>query len=152
MIQQEETFGEMLKRLRKRRGLSQRGLARDAEVDFSYINKLERGTRSPPGLKVVLKLIDALAPPREAAEQLLLRAGHDPLVLYGADGLAISSPTIVPSGCSSTCDELHAALHRIPVRLRQRYARAFIAFVDTLSAEEMQERREAADARENRES
>jgi transcriptional regulator with XRE-family HTH domain len=58
-------FGNRLRELRKQGGYSQEGFAHAVELDRTYIGGIERGERNP-GLKVVLKIADALE--IEAAE------------------------------------------------------------------------------------
>jgi len=41
-------FGQLLREYRQRRELSQKALAEKAGYHPSYINRLERGTRTPP--------------------------------------------------------------------------------------------------------
>jgi transcriptional regulator with XRE-family HTH domain len=51
-----ETFGEALRRLRRERKLSLRGLARIAPVDYGYLSKIENGRR--PGTLPVARAVD----------------------------------------------------------------------------------------------
>ena len=44
-----EAFGDYLRGLRKRAGLSQRELAQQAGIDFTYLSKIENGRVDPPG-------------------------------------------------------------------------------------------------------
>ena len=67
-------FAANLRRLRNEKGLSQAGLARRADVNRSYLNKLESG-RIHPGLEVIGNLATALE--AEPAEFLRLpRSKH----------------------------------------------------------------------------
>lgn len=52
-------IGKELKRVRELSGLSQESLALEANVDRSFLSKLERGVRQPT-LTVIFKLCDAL--------------------------------------------------------------------------------------------
>ena len=52
-------FARNLRRLRHEKGFSQEELAYAAEVNRSYMSKLERGT-SYPGLEIICKLADVL--------------------------------------------------------------------------------------------
>jgi transcriptional regulator with XRE-family HTH domain len=68
-----QAFAANLRRLRHAKGISQEGLAYAAEVNRSYLSKLEKGV-SYPGLEIIAKLANALD--IEAAE--LLRLPHRP--------------------------------------------------------------------------
>lgn len=46
-MDQEETIGERLRRLRLARGLSQRGICLGSTIDYSYVSRIEAGTRNP---------------------------------------------------------------------------------------------------------
>ena len=50
----------MIKRLRKRKGLSQRALARRVKVTDAYIAMLETGERKNPSLTILKRLAKAL--------------------------------------------------------------------------------------------
>ena len=52
-------FARNLRRLRHEKGFSQEELAYAAEVNRSYMSKLERGA-SYPGLEIICKLADVL--------------------------------------------------------------------------------------------
>lgn len=69
------TFGQLLKELRRSKGVSQRELAADVEVDFSYISKLENDRLPPPAADTIIRICDVLeAPP----DQLLAVTGKMP--------------------------------------------------------------------------
>jgi transcriptional regulator with XRE-family HTH domain len=53
-------FGKLLRKARKRAGLTQPELAEKVGVNKSYISKLETGVFSPPSRQVAHKLADAL--------------------------------------------------------------------------------------------
>lgn len=56
-----KAFGEKLKALRKKAGLSQRALAEAVGVHFTYISKLENGKAgTTPSLKTIVKIAEAL--------------------------------------------------------------------------------------------
>ena len=50
----------MIKRLRERKGLSQRALARRVKVSDAYIAMLETGERKNPSLTILKRLAKAL--------------------------------------------------------------------------------------------
>lgn len=54
-----QVFAANLRRLRHERGLSQEGLAYEAEVNRTYLSKLEKGA-SYVGLEIIGKLADVL--------------------------------------------------------------------------------------------
>ena len=64
-----EVFATNLRRLRHEKGLSQDDLAYEADVNRTYLSKLEKGV-SYPGLEIIAKLADALGV--EPAELLML--------------------------------------------------------------------------------
>ncbi len=55
----EVAFGQILKRYRKKAGLSQEKLAAESELDRTYISLLERGLRQP-SLTTILLLSEPL--------------------------------------------------------------------------------------------
>jgi transcriptional regulator with XRE-family HTH domain len=70
-----EAFGEYLRGLRKRAGLSQRELAQQAGIDFTYLSKIENSRVDPPGESTMRALAAALG---ADAEDLLARARKMP--------------------------------------------------------------------------
>lgn len=58
-LEAEEAFGLVLRRLRRVRGLSQEGLAFEAEMDRNYLSLLELG-RNSASIKTIFKLAPAL--------------------------------------------------------------------------------------------
>jgi transcriptional regulator with XRE-family HTH domain len=59
MVREAEMFGEALKRLREKRGMTQEALAHEAGITSSYAGQVERGQRVP-SLTIVLKIARAL--------------------------------------------------------------------------------------------
>lgn len=55
------TFGEFLRSLRQKRGMSQRDLAERVGLDFSYISKIENETMAPPSVEAIDRLATALS-------------------------------------------------------------------------------------------
>ena len=53
-------FGEILRQVRKLRGLNICELARKAEVDAGYISRIENGHRNPPQMGVIRRLAKQL--------------------------------------------------------------------------------------------
>jgi HTH-type transcriptional regulator, competence development regulator len=58
--QMNTTFGQQLRTLRKERGLNQRDLAAQIDVDFSYISKIENGQMPPPSLQLIQRIAQVL--------------------------------------------------------------------------------------------
>ncbi len=70
-----ETFGQRIRRRRRELGLTQRKVAGDLEIDFTYLSKLENDRGEPPGEKTVRKLAVVL---EDDEEELLALAGKVP--------------------------------------------------------------------------
>lgn len=69
------TFGEKLRELRVEKGISQRDLAAAADIDFTYLSKVENGRMPPPAQATIVKLAHALD---ADSDQLLQMAGKIP--------------------------------------------------------------------------
>lgn len=69
----EESFGQLLKRLRKDRELTQQDLAERVGLSKSYLSKLERDDRAPP-LPTVRQLADHLGLSADETEKLVAAA------------------------------------------------------------------------------
>lgn len=74
----EETFGQRIQRLRRELHLTQRQLAADLGLDFTYLSKLENGRGEAPGEETVKKLAALL---KTDEEELLALAGKVPIEL-----------------------------------------------------------------------
>jgi len=70
-----EKFGKRLRELRKQAGMTQRELAAEVGVNFSYLSKIENGVLPPPSEKVISKLAETLNADRD---ELLSLAGRIP--------------------------------------------------------------------------
>lgn len=70
-------FGQLLKSLRERRGVSQSRLAERAEFDHSYVSRLEGGARMPTR-DAVDRLGDAMELGESERDMLLAAAGFLP--------------------------------------------------------------------------
>lgn len=69
------SFGRLLRELRRQAGVTQRELAAKAEVDFSYISKVENDRVPSPAVDTIEKICSILgAPP----DELLALAGKVP--------------------------------------------------------------------------
>jgi len=69
------TFGNRVRELRKQKGLSQRELAKEAGIDFTYLSKIENDRTEPPSEKVIRKLARHLD---VDADELIALAGKVP--------------------------------------------------------------------------
>ena len=68
-------FGPRIRELRTRAGMSQSGLAAKADIDPTYLSKIESGTKHPPSRKIILRLACAL---NVDGKELLALAGRIP--------------------------------------------------------------------------
>jgi len=68
-------FGNALREKRRAAGLSQRELAEQVKVDFSYISKVENGRLPPPAADTIVLICESLGIP---AEELLALTGKLP--------------------------------------------------------------------------
>jgi XRE family transcriptional regulator of biofilm formation len=59
----EQRIGQMIKRLRQTKGLTQAELAKKAKVTRPYITMLESGVRKTPSLPMLQRLAKALGVP-----------------------------------------------------------------------------------------
>jgi transcriptional regulator with XRE-family HTH domain len=71
------TFGAVLAAYRRERGWSQYRLAEEAEIDDSYISRLETGDRMP-GRDVTERLIVGFGLNEQDADRFRLAAGYAP--------------------------------------------------------------------------
>src|SRR5689334_11344385 len=70
--------GELLRRWRRRRSLSQLELALDAAVSSRHVSFLETG-RAQPSRTMLLRLAERLEVPLRERNELLLAAGYAPV-------------------------------------------------------------------------
>ena len=75
----EDLFGQVLREVRKTRGLSQEELAFESGYHPTYIGQLERGKKSP-SLRAIMRLAKALGAPGSELLQMLeaLEASESP--------------------------------------------------------------------------
>lgn len=69
------TFGQALRQLRQKAGVTQRELATSIGVDFSYISKIENDRMPPPAADTIVTICKTL---NEPPEQLLALVGKIP--------------------------------------------------------------------------
>jgi transcriptional regulator with XRE-family HTH domain len=70
-----KTFGQALREIRRSKGISQRELANNVSVDFSYISKLENDRTPPPAADTIVRICDVLG---IAPDELLALTGKMP--------------------------------------------------------------------------
>lgn len=88
------SFGERLTQYRKALGMNQSVLAERSGLTTSHLNRIERGTRKPPRLESVLRIMEELHLTYEEAVELVELAGYSSSVLreiYGAQEIRSSS-------------------------------------------------------------
>ena len=72
---EEESFGQRIQRLRRDHGLTQREVAAQLGIDFTYLSKLENDRGEPPGEDTIRGLAALL---KTDEEMLLAMAGKVP--------------------------------------------------------------------------
>lgn len=77
----EQDFAEAFREKRRQSGLSQRRLAELAEVDFSYVSKLENGRLPAPAAETICRFAKILGCPEE---ELLAAAKKMPASVGGS--------------------------------------------------------------------
>ena len=70
-----KTFGQTLKEIRRNKDVTQRQLATDVGVDFSYISKIENNRMPPPAADTIVKICDVLG---VSPDDLLAMTGKMP--------------------------------------------------------------------------
>ncbi|WP_454801414.1 helix-turn-helix domain-containing protein [Mucilaginibacter phyllosphaerae] len=63
-----QTFGQLLKIIRREKGISQRDLADQVGIDFSYVSKIENDRLPPPAAETIIKISKVL----DVSEEILL--------------------------------------------------------------------------------
>ena len=81
-----QSFGQVLREARRSKNVSQRELAKEVGVDFSYISKIENDRLPPPAADTIVRICDVLEIP---VEELLALKGKMPSDFEDAIG---SSP------------------------------------------------------------
>ncbi|GGO25336.1 transcriptional regulator [Microbispora rosea subsp. aerata] len=99
-IPHQRPFGELLRRWREHRRMSQLDLSNQAEISTRHISFLETG-RAAPSREMVLRLAEHLDLPLRERNHLLLAAGYAPV--YGESPLA--SPQM-----AAVCDAIRRLL------------------------------------------
>jgi transcriptional regulator with XRE-family HTH domain len=77
-MQEQQTFGTLLRKWRDRRALSQLALAAEAEISQRHLSFIESG-RSQPSREMILRLAERLRVPVREQNLLLTSAGYAPV-------------------------------------------------------------------------
>ena len=101
-------FGDLLRRMRESRRVSQSKLAERSDFDHSYISRLECGSRMPTR-DAVDRIADALRVTQDGRDELLAAAGLLPT-------------NIIMIHESSECGDLHRYLEDSAIPFAQRQA------------------------------
>jgi len=126
------TFADLLRTFRVTRGLSQARLARRAQLDHSYLSRLEAGTRVP-SRDTVLQLCTALRLSLDETDALLIAAGYtprhrqlscDPLLLDLAD--VLERPTLPPDVRAALTQSVRAAIELARAAIETEQAHALV--------------------------
>ena len=83
-----ETFGNLLKQLRREKNVSQRDLAEKIGVDFSYISKVENDRLPPPAADTIIKIAKVL---KVSAEELLSQSNKLPSDIKNMVGSSVEA-------------------------------------------------------------
>lgn len=71
-------FRQLLRQIRRERGLSQSKLAADCGVSRSYLTRLEKGSRNPPSKPILERIAEALELGEVEQRELFVSAGYSP--------------------------------------------------------------------------
>lgn len=116
--------------------MSQRGLAERIGLTPSHLNRIEHGSRRPPGVEKLLAMVATLRLNEAEAESLVSVAGYSPAILRAGGGLSYASPTLgLPPG-SDVLQRLAALVERIPPSRRERCVEAIAALIESLAADD----------------
>ena len=132
------TFGELVVRLRRRLGMTQRTLAARTQLHPSQLSRMEKGKENPPGVEKVLLLVDALHLTAEDATEFVEAAGYSTQVLHAGTGLGFPAPSI-----SEPYAALHGALGRLRPEQQRLCVDAFVTLIEAFSSDERNRSRES---------
>jgi len=96
------SFGELLKERRRKAGLSQRDLAAQAGLDFSYISKLENDRIPPPAGDTVVAICKVL---KIEPEELLAASGKLPADIRSALGSSRAAQSFLQNASKMSLTE-----------------------------------------------
>jgi transcriptional regulator with XRE-family HTH domain len=137
-------FGRKLAEHRTRFGMTQKVLAERVGLTASHLNRVEKGTRPPPQIPTVLRMIEALRLDEQEAKELVQLAGYSPKLLDPLSGLVSSSSTVDHEVTESPLAELEAFLDTLDHRRRQAFLDALLALIRVLAVQPAQEEGEDA--------
>lgn len=105
------TFGQRIRELRRARGMNQRELASHAEIDVTYLSKIENDRMSPPSEETIRKMTAVLrdanaADAEELDDELLVLAGRVPEDIEAIVTKSPERPAFFRSVADLTDDEL----------------------------------------------
>jgi HTH-type transcriptional regulator, competence development regulator len=98
-----DSFGKRIHELRRERGLTQRQVAAELRIDFTYLSKLENDRGEPPGEELVRRLAELF---EVDAEELLAKAGKIPAELRERAHGDLQFATLLRTLPNLTPDEL----------------------------------------------
>jgi len=96
------TFGELLREKRRIAGVSQRELAANAGLDFSYISKLENGRIPPPAADTVVVFCRIL---KIEPEELLAAGGKLPADVQASVGTSQAAQSFLQNASQMSLTE-----------------------------------------------
>jgi hypothetical protein len=80
-------------------------------MDPTYLNRIEKGKRPPPGIKKVLSILQALRLSRAQTNDMMMAAGFEPTIVELSGGLSYSSPSMETAvALWGSNQRLHAAI------------------------------------------
>jgi len=86
------SFGKLLRERRRKAGISQRDLAAQASLDFSYISKLENDRIPPPAADTVVAICKVL---KVEPEELLAASGKLPADIRSTLGSSFAAQSFL---------------------------------------------------------
>ena len=131
-------FGKKVEEYRERLGIRQNALAQRVGLSPAHLNRIEKGTRKPPQVEVVLAIVDALRLKRKEAEELVESAGYSPMVLQVGGGLVYDAPPLDAPLVPDTFERFFTALGKLatlPRHRQQQCLETMIEFIEFQMAE-----------------
>ncbi len=109
------SFGELLREKRREAGISQRDLAAQASLDFSYISKLENDRIPPPAADTIVAICRIL---NIEPVELLAASGKLPAGIHTSVGSSAAAQSFLQNASKmglteQEWKELTSSLHRL---------------------------------------